>query len=261
MPPDGAVLSLIMTWQSKPLRYGGVCDSCGTPIEVRAAGWHNPDLKKVRCAACGPPAEEEAARESHAMSPDPIGGSAALREARSRHDHKWVKGAAGEYLMDQSLHNRLTKEAVILTDRRVPGTKANIDHLVVASSGVWIIDTKNWKGRIEYKAPSAFSIDTRLYVGGKDRTAVVEAMYAMVIPVAQAIHDRSVPVNPALVFMDGDWAPAALPRLMMGRPYQHLSVWITPPKILAKMINEAGPLDTQAIQVLAKRLDRLFVSA
>lgn len=250
-----------MPWQSKSLRYGGACDSCGTKIDVRAAGWHNPDLKKVRCAACGPPADDEAAIGAQEMSPDPIGGSAALREGRSRHDPKWVKGAAGEYLMDQSLRKRLSKDAVILTDRRIPGTKANIDHLVVASSGVWIIDTKNWKGRIEYKAPSAFSTDTRLYVGGKDRTAVIEAMYAMVIPVAQAIDDRSVPVSPALVFMDGDWAPAALPRLMMGHPYQHLSVWITPPKILAKMINETGPLDTRAIQVLAKKLDRLFVPA
>jgi hypothetical protein len=252
------VLSKTMTWQSKPLRYGGICDSCGTKIEVRATGWHNPDLKKVRCVACGTLAEDEAANETREMTPDPIGGSAALREARSRRDHKWVKGAAGEYLMDQSLHNRLSQDAVILTDRRVPGTKANIDHLVVASSGVWIIDTKNWKGRIEYKAPSTFSTNTRLFVDGKDRTVIVEAMYAMVIPVAQAIDDRSVPVNSALVFMDGDWAPAALPRLLMNRPYQHLSVWITPPKILTKMINEAGPLEARAIQALGKKLDQLF---
>ena len=250
-----------MTWESKPLRYGGICDSCGAKIDVRSTGWHDPDLKKVRCASCGPLAEVDVAGETHEMSPDPIGGSAALREGRSRHDHKWVKGAAGEYLMDQSLRNRLSKDAVILTDRQIPGTKANIDHLVVASSGVWIIDTKNWKGRIEYKGSSSFSTDPRLYVAGKDRTAVVEAMYAMVIPVAKAIDNRSVPVNPALVFIDGDWATAALPRLMMNRPYQHLGVWITPPKILAKMINEAGPLDNQAVQVLGVKLDHLFVPA
>lgn len=250
-----------MAWQSKSLRYGGTCDSCGTKIEVRATGWHNPDLKKVRCVACGPPIEGEPASDSHEMTPDPIGGSAALRIGRSRRDHKWVKGAAGEYLMDQSLHNRIAKDAVILTDRRIPGTTANIDHIVVAPSGVWIIDTKTWKGRIEYKAPSPLSVDTRLYVGGKDRTSVVEAMYAMVIPVAQAIGDRSVPVHPALVFIDGDWATAALPRFMMNRPYQHLSVWITPPKILAKMINEAGPLNPAAVQALGSKLDQLFVPA
>ena len=90
---------------------------------------------------------------------------------------------------------------------------------------------------------------------------MVEAMYAMVIPVAQAIGDRSVPVHPALVFIDGDWATAALPRFMMNRPFQHLNVWITPPKILAKMINDAGPLDLKTVQTLGAKLDRLFSPA
>jgi hypothetical protein len=253
-----------MTWQSKPLRFGGVCDACGAQIEVKAVGWHNPELKKVRCISCGPPAEAEATHEVLAgpeLTPDPIGGSAALREARSRRDPKWIKGAAGEYLMDQSLHKQVSEDSVILTDRRVPGAKSNIDHIVIASSGVWIIDTKNWRGRIEYKAPSSTSVDTRLFVGGKDRTSVVEAMYSMVIPVAQAIGDRSVPVKPALVFVDGDWALSALPRMMINRPYKHLGVWILPPKNLSRLINEPGPLNLEAIQSLGKKLDQLFVPA
>lgn len=195
------------------------------------------------------------------LRPDPIGGSAALRQARSRRDPNWVKGAAGEYLTDKSLHSHVSNDAVILTDRRVPGTKSNIDHVVVASSGVWIIDSKLWKGRFEYKAPSQTSVDTRLYVDGKDRTSVVEAMYALVIPVAQAIQDRAVPVNPALVFVYGDWSIAALPRLIVSRPYQHLGVWITPPRILTKMINHPGPLDIEAVKQLARKLDLVVVPA
>ena len=66
------------------------------------------------------------------LEPDPIGESAALREARSRRDTKWVKGAAGEYQVDQSLHSHVSQDGVILTDRRVPGTKSNIDRVVVA---------------------------------------------------------------------------------------------------------------------------------
>jgi len=253
-----------MAWQSKPLRFGGVCDSCGAQIAVKATGWHSPELKKVRCAECGPPTSDaslEEITEVASLGPDPIGGSAALREARSRRDPKWVKGAAGEYLMDQSLHSRLSKDFVILTDRRVPGTKSNIDHVVVAPSGVWIIDSKNWKGRIEYKAPTLAGVDTRLYVDGKDRTSTVEAMYALVIPVAQAIQDRAIPVNPALVFVNGDWSLASLPRLVANRPYKHLGVWITPPKPLMKMINQSGPLDSQAVQQLGRKLDLVLVAA
>lgn len=100
--------------------------------------------------------------------------------------------------MDQFLHRTLTEGEVILTDRRVPGTDANIDNVVVASSGVWIIDSKKWRGKIEYKASTLTGIDTHLFVGGEDRTWAVENIYTLVIPVAQLVNDRSVPINPAL---------------------------------------------------------------
>lgn len=258
------VLSLTMVWESKPLRYGGTCDSCGDTIEVKAVGWHNPDLKKVRCTTCGAPTESNAALGADAapeLTPDPIGGSAALREARRRRDSKWVRGAAGEYLIDKFLHDQIAGTSVILTDRRVPGTKSNIDHIVIASSGVWIIDTKHWKGRIEYKSTTPTGVDYRLYADGHDRTKEVEAMYSMVIPVAQAIGDRSVPVKPALVFVDADWALPALPRFLLNRPYQHLGVWLTLPRNLAKLINKSGPLVDMAVHDLGQKLDRLFIPA
>lgn len=96
-----------MTWESKALRYGGTCASCGSHIDVRATGWHSPELKKVRCVACGPPAEEATRSENDELRPDPIGGTAALRESRSRRDPKWVKGAAGEYVLDKFLHREV----------------------------------------------------------------------------------------------------------------------------------------------------------
>ena len=192
---------------------------------------------------------------------DPVGGSAALREGRARRDHRWVKGAAGEFIMDKSLRNRLTDGVVILTDRRVPDTASNIDHIVIAPSGVWIIDTKNWKGRIEYRASTAFGTDNRLLVDGRDRTAAVEKVYSLVIPVAQAVNDRSVPIHAALVFIEADWGTNAAARLLMHRPYKHLGVLITAPKTLANKINEPGALDTDDVHRLARRLDELFVPA
>ena len=117
----------------------------------------------------------------------------------------WRKGAAGEYLMDQLLHEKLTDGEVILTDRQVPNAASNIDHIVVASSGVWIIDSKKWQGKIEYKSLKATSGDWRLFVNGDDRTDEVDKIYGVVIPVAQVITDRSIPINAALCFIDGDW--------------------------------------------------------
>ena len=247
-----------MTWQLKALRYGGTCDACGKHIDVRAVGWHNPDEQKVRCVECGSPGTPAGAQSPESLRQtrvDPVGGSSALREGQKRHDPRWSRGATGEYLMGVSLEHRLTSDAKVLTDRQVPGTNSNIDHIVIASSGVWIIDSKKWKGKIEYKADSLASINTRLYVGGKDRTSKVESIYSLVIRVAQVIEDRTVPIHPALVFIEGDWSTASLPRFLMGKPYVHEGVYISPPKTLITMINEPGALNAESINSLAVKLD------
>jgi len=246
-----------MTWESKPLRYGGTCESCRATIEKKEVGWHDTTAKKVRCKTCGPPPDETLSSMPAPSSSeaDPVGGSAALREASSRRDPNWTKGAAGEYLMDLSLHKHVNDGAVILTDRHVPGTKSNIDHIVVAPSGVWIIDTKTWRGKIQYRSTSRLGTDKRLFVGGKDRTSTVEAIFNLVIPVAQVIGDRSVPIQPALVFIEGDWTDTSAARILASRPYQHLRVWISWPKAIWKKINEPGPLDANDVKRIGAHLD------
>lgn len=247
-----------MTWQLKALRYGGTCNACGEHIDVKAVGWHNPELHKVHCVKCGSPETStgtELPGPFKQVRADPTGGSSALREAQRRRDARWSKGATGEYLMGLSLDHRLVGDARVLTDRQIPGIESNIDHLVIASSGVWIIDSKKWKGKIEYKTNSLTSFDTRLYVGGKDRTSKVESIYSLVIPVAQVIEDRKVPIHPALVFIEGDWSTAALPRFLVGKPYVHEGIYISPPKVLIKLINEPGSLNRESINLLADRLD------
>lgn len=238
--------------------YGGTCDSCGTRIDKDGAGWHNFQTKKVRCVKCGPaeePDESTTLEAPSSMRTDPIGGSAALREAQNQRDQNWLRGATGEYRMDRLLHELLIDTAFVITDRRVPGTSANIDHVVVAPSGVWIIDSKNWSGTIRYKATSRWSATMRLYVDGEDRTTKVEAIYGLVIPVAQIIANKSVPIHPAVSFIDGDWSLASIPRLLRKRPYKHSGVWITPPRILIEKINEPGSLDADTVKHVGNLLD------
>lgn len=251
------LVSVFVTWESKPLRFGGTCSSCGVAIAQRDFGWHEPALKKARCASCGPgPVDAQASSlQTLTLEADPVGGSAALRDARIRHDHNYTKGAAGEYLMDISLHKHVNDGAVILTDRRVPGAESNIDHVVIAPSGVWIIDSKNWRGKIEYRASTRLGMDTRLYVGGIDRTSAVEKIFNLVIPVAQVIGDKSVPISQALVFIEGDWGSTSATRFLTNRPYQHLGVWISWPKAIWKKINEPGTLDKDDLQRLGALLD------
>ena len=189
---------------------------------------------------------------------NPIGGSSALRVHNGKRDRNWRKGAAGEYLMDQFLHEKLTNGEIVLTDRRVPDAASNIDHVVVAHSGVWIIDSKKWKGSIEYKALTPASGNYRLFVNGGDRTDEVEKIYGLVIPVAQVIGDRSIPINAALCFINGEWKGSVVLRDLFKKPYKHDRVLISPPRLLVKMIKRDGPLDDQTVQrigtLLAQRL-------
>lgn len=48
----------------------------------------------------------------------------------------WERGAIGEEQLAARLKD-LPAPARVLHDRRIPGTRANIDHIVIAPSGVW----------------------------------------------------------------------------------------------------------------------------
>lgn len=221
-------------------------------------GWHSATVKRVRCLTCGPSTSTAPGPDSRVSSPagaDPIGGSSALREAQ-RHpgSPSWLKGATGEYLTDRALDEDLRKDARILTDRGIPGTRTNIDHLVVAPSGIWVIDSKYWEGRIEYRPDSVTSAHYRLWVGGVDRTDKLDKIYAQVIPVAQIV-GKGIPIEAALVLVLGDWSLASMPRLLMNRPFKHGPVWIAPPRVLIKRMNGPGPLSTEDVERLATLLD------
>ena len=58
------------------------------------------------------------------------------------------KGALGEEAVGSRL-NKLAKQGfVILHDRSIPGSRANIDHLVIGPTGVFVVDAKNYASRM-----------------------------------------------------------------------------------------------------------------
>lgn len=89
----------------------------------------------------------------------------------------WAKGSEGERILADHMSRALGDRAVLLHDRTVPGTRGNIDHIAVAASGVWVIDTKNYKGLVELRDVGGwFRTDQRLYVGGRDRSKIVQGL-------------------------------------------------------------------------------------
>src|SRR5215213_9900909 len=72
-----------------------------------------------------------------------------LRFRPSEQARTWQRGAQGERHTARLL-DRLTGDGyVVFHDLAVPGnTNANVDHLVIGPSGVFVIDTKQWSGSV-----------------------------------------------------------------------------------------------------------------
>ena len=175
-----------------------------------------------------------------------------LRRAGRGTAKKRQEGAAAEL----RLHEELKGGEVILDDRRVPDGTSNIGHVVVAHSGVWIIDTKDQEGTIEYRnASGRFDADERLYVDGEDCSHLAYDIYAEVIPVAKLLADRSIPIHPAIVFVNAKWKLSLLRRII-NRPYTHNRVTIAWPAALLSAIKKAGPLTSESIARIGEHLDK-----
>ena len=110
----------------------------------------------------------------------------------------WASGAWGEEWVGGNLERLLGAKALLLHDRRVPRTRGNIDHIAVASSGVWVIDAKNYDGRVELRDVGGwFRVDKRLYLGGWDRTKLIDGLDWQVAAVEACVADLEVPVRPS----------------------------------------------------------------
>jgi hypothetical protein len=65
--------------------------------------------------------------------------------------------ARTEPLTAQALESLIPHGYVILHDRRWPGTRrANLDHLLVGPGGVFVVDTKSWRGEVSVTSQSLY---------------------------------------------------------------------------------------------------------
>jgi hypothetical protein len=62
----------------------------------------------------------------------------------------------------------------VLHDRRMPHSKANIDHVAICGSGVYVIDTKRYRGKIEVRQPLFGA--AKLKIAGRDQTKLVDGL-------------------------------------------------------------------------------------
>jgi hypothetical protein len=74
---------------------------------------------------------------------------AAAWRRRPRGDpERWLRGAAGEEATARLLARLPVRRWVVRHDLRIPGSRANLDHLVIGPSGVWVVDTKTTRAEV-----------------------------------------------------------------------------------------------------------------
>lgn len=152
------------------LRYAGRCEQCGTELAVGERAHYLTASKKVRCMECGPGGDLEI-----------VAGASAAAEADQQHDRERVAarraaafaaGAEGERIVASVLAPLTIHGCMVLHDRAC-GRGANLDHLVVAPTGVWLVNAKHWSGSVR--------IDNGvLRHNGRDRRAQLERASAEV---------------------------------------------------------------------------------
>ncbi len=71
-----------------------------------------------------------------------------LRFRVSPESAAWQRGAAGERRTARVLGRLERFGYTVLHDLAIPYSRANIDHLVVGPTGVWVVDSKTYSGRL-----------------------------------------------------------------------------------------------------------------
>jgi len=132
------------------------------------------------------------------------------------------------------LEAALADDAIVIHDLWVPGAQASIDHVVVASSGVWVVDS-TWR--------------KELRVDGGGDSPPVEAIARHVEVVTSAIDGRAqeVPIRAALCFPHAHWD-------CVPRAFWIEDVLVTYPADLVERVRAAGPLDEDTVGWIAARL-------
>ncbi|RDI74404.1 Nuclease-related protein [Gaiella occulta] len=271
------------------LRRPDVCVACGSALDAGSRAEWNPSLKAITCLACvekRTASEPDPASVEQRSSPTSFErgtpGASARRKYEKLHDRReehakqklgrriggvylalstepqstraWGIGSKGERRLGEyleSIHDE--SRVIVLHDRRIPGSKANIDHIAVCRNGIYAIDAKNYAGKVQrIDRGGWFSTDLRLYVGRRDCTRLVGGMGKQIEAIRSAlgeavVQEFEIDVKAALCFVDAEWS-------LFAKPFRLNEVWVGWAKALGEQLLADGPLAGEHLITLARRV-------
>ena len=189
------------------LRYAGTCRVCIRTLDVGTWAAYDRATRTVMCIGCMPtepdggPLEAGTAgtsaqrkfdhlaakRETRIRTKHPIIGGALLALSEPPQSTRaWQVGARGETILGNRL-DALVPAVKVLHDRRIPSTKANIDHIVIAPRGVFVIDAKRYTGAPSLRVEGWITRTEKLMVGSRDCTKLVAGVHKQMSLVMSAL--------------------------------------------------------------------------
>jgi hypothetical protein len=259
------------------LRWAGQCVDCAAPLAPGTRACWDPERRTVHCVDCSAPspvaavAGGSARREYERRSQDrrdrvrarhPVLGGLLLALTDDPVSTRvWAQGARGEQAVGATLDELAGSHLSVLHDRRLRRpdgslSTANIDHLVVAASGVWVVDAKTHRGALEVRRRGGL-VGRRtetLRIGGRDQSRLLDGLARQVGAVAAQLVavGGDVPVRGALCFVGTQlpWFGESIGGVpLVGR------------RGLAKLLRRSGDLAPAARDAVARHLSERFPAA
>jgi Nuclease-related domain len=243
------------TPESTPATDAGLATPDGVVDAGRAA------IEVVEPGTAGASARREferrkAKREQRIRTQHPrIGGFLLAISEERQSTTAWDTGAIGEERLGKGLDRLACDTIRLLHDRRIPRSKANIDHIAVTANGVYVVDAKKYRGRPQLKIEGGILRPRveRLLVGSRDCTKLVDGVLKQVDVVHAALAD-DVPVRGVLCFVEADWP-------LIGGSFTTRDVQALWPKKLYPQLQLEGALSAEAIEDIHRRLAKALPAA
>lgn len=224
------------------LLYQGICATCGVQVPRGEPAYRDALTGNLYCVDHPPVVH---------MHED---GRQVIPVSSLSHVDNQLSGRLVDHEVGRCLDSLSGKGVIALHDWRMPGSTTTIDHVAVAPTGVYLIETEHWEGtkvrgrllRSVFKPGLSDQL-----VGGLDRTKLVfktacrlEMMRTVLLALPEA---RLVAGRPMHVVVGAQWG-------VLPSPIEIDGVWVGRPQQMEKVISGPGRVDPETIQRIANWL-------
>jgi hypothetical protein len=166
-----------------------------------------------------------------------VGAAWTLRFRASQPTRAWCDGTRGERATARRLHRLERHGYTVLHDLQVPGSHANLDHLAIGPAGVFVIDSKYYRGPLQLGA------DGMLWYAGYPLAQQLATDVWATLRVTEALQlPPDVPVRPLMVIHR---APIPWGGLTVA------GVEVIPPSALTDALSRDAVLPAAQVEVIA----------